>query len=76
MIYRHLPYELTSEDRITLANWKRGTAIVYGCALLLLIAWIVVPRTLVEPSTETVVANGPAKVTSHIAGTTNITGRD
>jgi hypothetical protein len=76
MAHRHLPYEPTSEDRVTLANWKRGTAIVYGCALLLLIAWIVMPRTLVEPSTETVVADGPAKVTSHIARTTNITRRD
>jgi hypothetical protein len=66
MIHRHFPYEASSEDRLTLAKWKRGFAIVYGCALLLLVAWIAIPRILVGPMTATAAADGPAQVESHV----------
>jgi len=70
MTHRHFPYEATSEDRLTLAKWKRGTAIVYGCAVLLLIAWIAIPRILVGPETATAAADGPAKIGSHVVRAT------
>ena len=70
MTHRHFPYEASSEDRLTLAKWKRGTAIVYGCALLLLVAYIAIPRILAGPMTATAAADGPAKVDSHVARTT------
>ena len=75
MTHRRLPYEPTPEDRLTLAKWKRGTTIVYGCALLLLVAWIATPRILAEPTTATAVVDGPASVASHVVGT-NIARRD
>jgi len=65
MAHRHFPYEASSEDRLTLAKWKRGTAIVYGCALLLLVAYIAIPRILAGPMTATAAADGP-----HVARTT------
>jgi hypothetical protein len=70
MTHRHFPYEASSEDRLTLAKWKRGTAIVYGCALLLLVAYIAIPRILVGPMTATAAADSPAKVDSHVRSTT------
>jgi len=69
MTHRHFPYEASSEDRLTLAKWKRGTAIVYGCAVLLLVAYIAIPRILAGPMTATAAAD-PAKVDSHVARTT------
>jgi hypothetical protein len=66
MTNQHFPYEASSEDRLTLAKWKRGFAIAYGCALLLLVAWIAIPRILVGPMTATAAADGPAKVDSHV----------
>jgi hypothetical protein len=66
MSNRHFPYEASSEDRLTLAKWKRGFAIVYGCALLLLVAWIAIPRILVGPMTATAAADGPEQVDSHV----------
>jgi hypothetical protein len=69
MTHRHFPYEASSEDRLTLAKWKRGTGIVYGCALLLLVAYIAIPRILAGPMTATA-ADGPAKVDSHVVRTT------
>jgi len=75
MGHRHFPYEASSEDRLTLAKWKRGTAIVYGCALLLLVAYVAIPRILAGPTiTTAAAADGPAKVDSHVARTTT-TGR-
>jgi hypothetical protein len=70
MTHRHFPYEASSEDRLTFAKWKRGTAIVYGCALLLLVAYIAIPRILIGPTTETAAADGAAKVDSHVVRTT------
>jgi hypothetical protein len=72
MTHRRLRYEPTSEDQQTVAKWKRGTAIVYGCALLMLVAWIATPRILADPQTATVVAaDAPAKVSSRGVRTTN-----
>jgi len=73
MTHRHFPYEPSPEDRLTLAKWKRRFAIIYGCALLLLVAWIAIPRILVGPMTATVAADGPANVDSHVVRAT--TGR-
>ena len=70
MTHRHFPYEASSEDRLTLAKWKRRFAIVYGCALLLLVAYIAIPRILVGPMTATAAADGPANVDSHVVRAT------
>ena len=70
MTHRHFPYEPSPEDRLTLAKWKRGVAIVYGCALLLLVAWIAIPQILVGPVTATAAADGPAKVDSNVVRAT------
>ena len=70
MTHRHFLYEPSPEDRLTLAKWKRGLAIVYGCAVLLLIAWIAIPRILVGPETATDSADGPAKIGSHVVRAT------
>jgi hypothetical protein len=75
MTHRSLPCQPTPEDRLTFAKWKRGTAIIYGCALLPLVAWIATPRILAEPTTATAVVDGPASVASHVVGT-NIARRD
>jgi len=70
MGHRHFPYEASFEDRLTLAKWKRGTAIVYGCALLLLVAYVAIPRILAGPTITTAAADGPAKVDSHVVRAT------
>jgi len=76
MFHRHLPYEPTSEDRLTLVKWRRGTAIVYGCALLLLVGWIATSRILAEPTTATAVIDAPANVTPQVVRTTNMARRN
>ena len=63
MIDRHFLYDLTPEDRRIRAKWARGVAIVYGSALLLLVAAIAAQRMVAAPTeaTETTVATAPAK---------------
>ena len=70
MTHRHFLYEASSEDRLTLAKWKRGIAIVYSCALLLLVAYIAIPRILAGPMIATAAADGPAKVGSRVVRAT------
>ena len=72
MTHRHFPYEPSPEDRLTLAKWKRRFAIIYGCALLLLVAWVAIPQILVGPVTATAAADGPAKVDSNVVRVTTV----
>ena len=72
MTHRHFPYEASPEDRLTLSKWKRGTAIVYGCALLLLVAYIAIPRIVAGPMTATAAADGPAKLDSNVVRATTV----
>jgi hypothetical protein len=68
MIDRPLPYDLTPEDRRVRAKWARGVAIVYGAALLVLVAAIAVQRLVAPPTTEveTTVATVPVNAPSPI----------
>jgi hypothetical protein len=59
--WHHLHYVLTPEDRRIRAKWARGVAIVYGSALLLLVALAGAQRIIAEPSSETPVATAHAK---------------
>jgi hypothetical protein len=67
MIRRSLLYDLTPEDRRTRAKWARGVAIVYGSVLVLLLAFIITKRVIVEPSEAPNLAAIGANAASHVA---------
>jgi hypothetical protein len=49
----------TPEDRLTRAKWARGVAIVYGSALLLLVAFVTAQHIFFEPNGPTSIASAP-----------------
>jgi hypothetical protein len=67
MIHRSLPYDPTPEDRLTHAKWARGFAIIYGSALLLLVAFLAAQRMFAEPTPTTGVANVSATQVGELA---------
>jgi hypothetical protein len=66
MIHRSFPYEPSPEDRLTRAKWARGIGILYGSALLLLVAFIVAHRFVAEPKGSAGAASASATPTASI----------
>jgi hypothetical protein len=60
MTDRFHPHETSREDLLIQSKWARTLAVVYGAALLLLVALVAATRMLAEPKAARGVAIAPA----------------